>query len=142
MNVCLTRWAIGTVIACAIFALVTGAVTKAQRLSGFDLAIVEVDGTRRVLGRLPLSVFAPRLSPDGKRIAFETRDRSGPDGARLWIAELSDLAGRRPVANPVGPVIGRQYGRSMVSVSCSSYPVSVAMPSTHAVQMGAARPSI
>jgi len=104
MNMRLTRWAIGTVIAFAIFALVTGAVTKAQRLSGFDLAIVEVDGTRTVLGRLPLSVFAPRLSPDGKRIAFETRDRSGPDGARLWIAELSDLAGRRPVANPVGPV--------------------------------------
>ena len=70
MNVCLTRWAIGTVIACAIFALVTGAVTKAQRLSGSDLAIVEVDGTRTVLGRLPLSVFAPRLSPDGKRIAY------------------------------------------------------------------------
>ena len=104
MNACRARWADRTIIACAVFALAAGAVTRAQRLAGFDLAIVDVDGTRKVLGRLPLSVFAPRLSPDGKRVAFETRDRSGPDGARLWIAELSDLAARRPVANPVGPV--------------------------------------
>ena len=104
MNACRARWADRTIIACAVFALAAGAVTRAQRLAGFDLAIVDVDGTRKVLGRLPLSVFAPRLSPDGKRVAFETRDRSGTDGARLWIAELSDLAARRPVANPVGPV--------------------------------------
>jgi eukaryotic-like serine/threonine-protein kinase len=104
MNRCLTRRAIGTVITCAVIAFVAGAHTTAQRLAGFDLAIVDLDGSKKVLGRLPLSVFAPRLSPDGKRVAFETRERSGADGARLWIAELSDLAGRRPVANPVGPV--------------------------------------
>ena len=77
--------------------------SSAQRLVGFDLALVDLDGAKKVLGRLPPSVFAPRLSPDGKRIAIETRDRSGPDGARLWIAELSDIGGRRPVAAPVGP---------------------------------------
>ena len=104
MNNCLTRRAIGRAITCAVLAFLAAAQTTAQRLAGFDLAIVDVDGSKKVLGRLPLSVFAPRLSPDGKRIAFETRDRSGADGARLWIAELSDLAGRRPVANPVGPV--------------------------------------
>lgn len=75
-----------------------------QRVAGFDLALVEVNGGKTILGRLPPSVFAPRLSPDGKRVAFETRDRSGPDGARLWIADLTNLSARRPVQNPVGPV--------------------------------------
>jgi eukaryotic-like serine/threonine-protein kinase len=75
-----------------------------QRLAGFDLVLVGLDGSQKVLGRLPASVFAPRLSPDGKRVAFETRDRSSTDGARLWIAELSDLSARRPVPNPVGPL--------------------------------------
>lgn len=39
-----------------------------------------------MLGQLPPTVYAPRLSPDGRRIAFETRDRSGPDvaGAINW----------------------------------------------------------
>jgi Tol biopolymer transport system component len=70
---------------------------------GFDLTLVNVDGTKKVLGRLPASVFAPRLSPDGTRVAFETRDPNGPDAARLWIAELANLAGRRPLSSVVGP---------------------------------------
>lgn len=100
----LTLWRSATVIACALVALVTGPAMTAQRLTGFDLALVDVDGTTSVLGRLPPSVFAPRLSPDAKRIAFETRDRSGPDGSRLWIADLSNVSARHPVASPVGPV--------------------------------------
>ena len=76
-------------------AFVLGLTIVAQAPAGFDLALVDVDGTKTVLGRLPPSTYAPRLSPDGRRIAFETRDRSGPDGARLWVAELSDLSARR-----------------------------------------------
>ncbi len=96
---------IRTLITCAVIAVVAGTSAHTQqRLAGFDLALVDLDGHKKVLGRLPPSVFAPRLSPDGKRIAFETRDRSGADGARLWIANLSDLSGRQPVQNPVGPI--------------------------------------
>ncbi len=91
--------------ACLVIAIVAGAQARAQqRLAGFDLMLVDLDGGKKVLGRLPPSVFAPRLSPDGTRVAFETRDRSGPDGARLWIADVSDLAGRHAVENPVGPL--------------------------------------
>jgi Tol biopolymer transport system component len=68
------------------------------------LTLVDVDGTRTVLGRLPPTVYAPRVSPDGKRAAFETRDPSGPDGPRLWIAELSNIAGRRVLPLVAGPV--------------------------------------
>ena len=63
---------------------------------------MDVDGTKKVLGQLPPTVYAPRISPDGKRVAFETRDPSGPDGPRLWTAELSNIAGRRPLTLVAG----------------------------------------
>ena len=84
--------------------LLGGSGTQGQMPAGFELTLIDVDGTRKVLGQLPPSVYAPRVSPDGKRVAFETRDPSSPDGARLWIAELSNLAGRRPLPPVVGPV--------------------------------------
>jgi Tol biopolymer transport system component len=77
---------------------------RAQPPAGFDLALVNVDGTKTVLGQLPPSVFAPRLSPDGTRIAFETRDTSTPDGARLWVAEVADFTRRTSLATAVGRV--------------------------------------
>ena len=98
------RFSVATITGCLVTAIAAGTAVRAQRPVGFDLVLVDVDGATKVLGRLPTSVFAPRLSPDGTRVAFETRDRSGPDGARLWIADLSDLTGRRAVPNPVGPV--------------------------------------
>ena len=75
-----------------------------QGPAGYELTLVSVDGSRKTLGRLPASVYAPRISPDGRRIAFETRDPAGPDGGRLWIAELSDLAGRRALPKTDAPV--------------------------------------
>jgi Tol biopolymer transport system component len=79
-----------------------GSLSRAQAPGGYELALVDIDGTKKVLGQLPLSVYAPRISPDGKRVAFETRDLSGgPDGPRLWTAELSNIAGRK-----VLPLVG------------------------------------
>jgi len=82
--------------------LVTAVLDGRQATRGYELAIVSVDGAKTVLGELPPSVFAPRLSPDGQRVAFETRDTSGSDGARLWIADVKDLATRRPLTSVVG----------------------------------------
>ena len=92
------------ILSCALLVLLAAFPVSGQIPAGFELTLVEVDGTSKVVGRLPASVYAPRVSPDGKRIAFETRDPSGPDGPRLWVAELSDLAGRRPFANTPGPM--------------------------------------
>ena len=89
-------------IVAALLVTLIGGLAGRQPEAGFDLALVSVDGTKTVLGRLPPSVFAPRLSPDGAKVAFETRDASGPDGARLWIAEVTNLAGRRPLPNVDG----------------------------------------
>jgi Tol biopolymer transport system component len=71
---------------------------------GYDLALVDVDGAKKILGRLPPTVYAPRVSPDGKRVAFETRDLSGPDGPRLWTAELSNIAGRQVLPLVAGAI--------------------------------------
>ena len=84
--------------------LLGGGGARAQMPSGFELTLVGVDGTKKALGQLPPTVYAPRVSPDGKRVAFETRDPSGPDGPRLWTAELSNVAGRKPLPLVEGPI--------------------------------------
>jgi len=88
----------------ALTLLLGSVVSHAQAPVGFELALVAVDGTKTVLGQLPASVYAPRISPDGKRIAFETRDLSGADGPRLWTAEMSNIAGRKPLPLVVGQI--------------------------------------
>ena len=75
-----------------------------QAPAGFELALIDLDGTKKVLGQLPPTVYAPRIAPDGKRVAFETRDLSGPDGPRLWTAEMSNIAGRKPLPLVAGQI--------------------------------------
>ena len=91
-------------VAFTLAVLLGGNGTRAQLPAGFELALVDVDGTKKVLGQLPPTVYAPRISPDGKRVAFETRDPSGPDGPRLWTADLSDISGRRPLSLVAGAI--------------------------------------
>ena len=60
-----------------LMALLGGGLSPAQAPAGpigYDLAFVDVDGTKTILGQLPPTVYAPRISPDGTRVAFETRD--------------------------------------------------------------------
>jgi len=94
---------------CFVFALTLavflgGIEPRGQMPAGFELTLVDVDGTKKVLGQLPPSVFAPRISPNATRVAFETRDPSTTDGARLWTADLSNIAGRQPLPSVIGPV--------------------------------------
>jgi len=88
----------------SLLLLLAGAIVVGQAPGGYDLTLFDLDGTSKVIGRLPQAVYAPRVSPDGKRVAFETRDVTGPDGPRLWVAELANLAGRRPLAVAPGPM--------------------------------------
>ena len=91
----------------ATFALTTllgSGLSRAQAPAGYELALVGIDGTKKMLGQLPPTVYAPRISPDGKRVAFETRDLSGPDGPRLWTADLSNIAGRKVLPLVAGAI--------------------------------------
>jgi dipeptidyl aminopeptidase/acylaminoacyl peptidase len=88
----------------ALTALVSGSLSHAQAPSGFELALVTADGMKTVLGQLPPSVYAPRVSPDGTRVAFETRDLTGPDGPRLWTADLANIARRTVLPLDAGAI--------------------------------------
>ncbi|MEO6184716.1 MAG: hypothetical protein ABIP83_00330 [Steroidobacteraceae bacterium] len=65
----------------------------------FELALVDMQGQKKVLGTLPDYVFAPRVSPDGTKVAFELAEprtaASQPQVLRLFVAELGKLDQRR-----------------------------------------------
>jgi serine/threonine-protein kinase len=94
----------GAAVACVSVGLLLDAGTAGQAVAGYELTLAGVDGSHRSLGRLPASVYAPRISPDAQRIAFETRDPSGPDGGRLWVADLANVAGRRALPSTGAPL--------------------------------------
>lgn len=65
---------------------------------GYELTLVDMQGQKKVLGTLPPSVFAPRISPDGRRVAFELADPPAPNTPefiRPYVAELDKLDKRR-----------------------------------------------
>src|SRR5687768_16757044 len=71
------------------FAVALGAAVFAQVLpSPPQLVLVDRTGARTPLGTLPLSTYAPRISPDGRRIVYDA------DGA-IWIADVAALASPR-----------------------------------------------
>jgi dipeptidyl aminopeptidase/acylaminoacyl peptidase len=78
--------------------------------SGYELALVDLRGKRTILATLPPTVFAPRVSPDGRQVAYELADAAPAAGStplyRLRVAPLNapDQAHALP---PVGS--GRNY---------------------------------
>lgn len=101
----MARWIVRRALSALVSLTLLGSLgANAQLPAGFELTLIGVDGRQTVLGDLPASTYAPRVSPDGKRVAFETRDPSGPDGARLWTAELANIAERRPLPLLAGPI--------------------------------------
>jgi Tol biopolymer transport system component len=57
-----------------------------------SLVLVDRDGRKTPVGFLPANTFAPRISPDGKRVAYDT-----PNDGKVWIAELAQLSSPRRV---------------------------------------------
>ena len=90
--------------AAGVATVIAAGVAGAQRGPvSFQLTWVDRQGARTPIGPLPPGTFAPRISPDGRRVAFDTGDGT------IWIAELSALgsprrlaAGRFPMWSPDG----------------------------------------
>jgi serine/threonine-protein kinase len=61
------------------------------------LVLVDRAGTTKPLGTLPLSTYAPRISPDGLRIVYDA------EGA-AWVAELASLSAPRRLARGAYPL--------------------------------------
>jgi eukaryotic-like serine/threonine-protein kinase len=62
----------------------------------FELAVVDLQGQKKILGTLPGTVVAPRISPDGLKVAFEQvddppADPKAPPMLRPYVAELNKL---------------------------------------------------
>lgn len=70
--------------------LASAAQTLPGRAGELRLTLVDRDGRRTLVGAVPGSTFAPRISPDGRQVVFDTSD----DGV-LWITNLSDISARR-----------------------------------------------
>ena len=80
--------------ACAAVLVLTAVVATRQTPArpDYQLAWVDHAGRRTIVGRVPGSTFAPRISPDGTRVTFDTQ----ADGA-IWVANLSDVESRRQI---------------------------------------------
>lgn len=68
----------------------------------FELAVVDMQGQKKILGTLPGSVAAPRVSPDGLKVAFEQvddppADPKAPPMLRPHVAELNKLDKPKPL---------------------------------------------
>jgi eukaryotic-like serine/threonine-protein kinase len=59
----------------------------------YELALVDMQGQKKVLGTLPGSVVAPRVAPDGRRIAFEMFNTPEPGEPQLTLVYVADMQG-------------------------------------------------
>lgn len=70
---------------------------EAQFVQNAEVTLVDLNGEKEVVGVLTEIVFAPRVSPDGTRVTFETiepGETPQEQSARVWVAELADLEDR------------------------------------------------
>jgi len=81
------------VILCALLAVVAAVSLNLSLQRDYQLTLVDTSGNRTPLGPVPGRTFAPRISPDGNEVVFDTQD----DGA-LWIAKLTNIAGKRKLS--------------------------------------------
>jgi eukaryotic-like serine/threonine-protein kinase len=102
--------------------VLTAACAVAQQPSShYELSVVDRQGQRTVQGTLPIETFAPRVSPDGRRVAFDIFRSAGDasDGS-IWIADLVDLDGRTQLSPGGGASLFPVWtpdGRSILYIS-------------------------
>ncbi|HWL62178.1 MAG TPA: hypothetical protein VNQ32_05260 [Steroidobacteraceae bacterium] len=72
-----------------------------QAPASFELALVDLQGQKKVLGTVPGSAFAPRVSRDGRRVAFEQTDPPASaeefEQTRIYVAPLDKLEDKQPL---------------------------------------------
>jgi serine/threonine-protein kinase len=83
-----------SVLAC--IASITAGHAAGQAPAGFELALVDMQGQKKVLGTVPDTAFAPRVSPDGRQVALEMPDPEmakeyGEPVVRVWVAQLDNF---------------------------------------------------
>jgi len=84
----LRRVTFGSGVVCVLAAM--GLMLAQRGIAAVQLDLVDREGHRTPVGPMPAATFAPRISPDGLEVVFDTQD----DGS-LWIAKLSDITAKR-----------------------------------------------
>jgi len=123
------------VLVCAGLSLVSGRDSAAQAPAAFELAIVNVDGTRPVLGQVPPSTYAPRLSPDGRWMAYASNETGRYE---VWLEPLPGTGmryritkdgGSHPLWRPDGRALYFDRDHQMFSVAVNvNDPASIGEP--------------
>jgi Tol biopolymer transport system component len=76
-----------------------------QQSNNVQLVLVDMQGQKTVLGNLPDSVVAPRVSPDGKQVAFELTDppagATAASSSKVYVADLDKLDNRRALPQTI-----------------------------------------
>ena len=84
---------------------ITAAYAAEQQSNTLQLVRVDMQGHRTVLGTLPDSVVAPRVSPDGQRVTFELTDPpasgSTVPSSKVYVADLDKLDKRSAVPQTI-----------------------------------------
>jgi hypothetical protein len=94
-------------------ALVVSAFALAQRAAPqLRLELVDHSGKRTELGGLPISTFAPRISPDGREIYFNRDDRLFSVAVKVG----STITAATPVQLPINGLI-QDVGRRQFDIT-------------------------
>jgi Tol biopolymer transport system component len=73
----------GLIVGAGLAAAISASLFFGQTMQ-LNVVLVDRDGRQTTVGFLPIDTFAPRISPDGKRVAYDT-ERDG----KVWIIELT-----------------------------------------------------
>jgi len=81
-----------------LFSIILAAVAvSAQAPESWQLVQVDRTGATKVLGKMPPTTFAPRISPNGRQVVFDAL-------AQVWIADLDNLSAPRRLAAGLYPM--------------------------------------
>jgi eukaryotic-like serine/threonine-protein kinase len=81
----------------ALLVLGSGLVLLVQSQAPARLMWVARDGTERSLGTLPAATYAPRLSPDGRQVAYDAN-------GFVWIAPIDNVGAARRLSAGAYPM--------------------------------------
>jgi len=80
-----------SVLLVTLIAVFSSAAYVQRPIPQLPLALVDLQGNLQTLGSLPISTFAPRISPNGKQLTFDTQE----NGLEIWIEDFPSLQSRR-----------------------------------------------
>jgi len=91
-----------------------GSLVYIPATSNLDLSSVTLDGTSKKLISVPFEIFAPRLSPDNKRVVYDVQ---GGNDVGIWIVDLATGAKQKLMGQGNHFPLWTQDGTRIVYIS-------------------------